>query len=393
LCVGDKGPLAMKLHLLTLLAVSLLAIPVCGASFDLKPPQVGVSFIFPPSPLIQASTPRLVYEMVLTNYVPVTYRLESISVDCGSHKFEFSGEALNQMVRWAGESTSTSRTVELNAGKTAVVFFMLKLEDVSEVPDSIFHTLHFRSNDGIDHSLSPPPLPVERRVPIGVEAPLRGSHWIAGDSVHNGPTATHRRTILFEAGKPYLAQRYAIDWVRYRLSNGVAVTWSGPENRNSSYFCYGAPVYSMTSGRVTEVLDGVPDNVPHSGKVAIDVNFKNAGGNHVVIYIGYGLYAFYAHMQPGTIKVKMGEHVATGQLLGLVGNSGNSTEPHLHEHIVNRSSFLAGQGVPYEFEHFQASGPTDLISGPHDQMRFRNIGSLKPFNNDYPAANAAVSFQ
>jgi hypothetical protein len=177
------------------------------------------------------------------------------------------------------------------------------------------------------------------------------------------------------------------------MVNGSGTTWSGPENKNSSYFCYDAPIYSMTSGRVTEVLNGIPENVPHSGKMAIDVNFVNAGGNHVVVYIGYGLYALYAHMRPGTIKVKVGHEVARGDILGRVGNSGNSTEPHLHEHIVNQPSFLAGQGVPYEFENLQASGTTDIVTKSHDQMYFKNIGALKLFTDDYPAPNAAVSFR
>ncbi|MBV8775091.1 MAG: M23 family metallopeptidase, partial [Deltaproteobacteria bacterium] len=163
------------------------------------------------------------------------------------------------------------------------------------------------------------------------------------DAEHEAPDAAHRRAILFDRGEPFLAQRYAIDWVRYRIVNGVGTTWSGPENQNSSYFCYNAPVYSMTSGTVSEVLDGIPENVPHSGRMAIDVNFSNAGGNSVVIYIGYGLYAFYAHMRPGSIRVKVGGHVSVGEIVGRVGNSGNSTEPHLHEHIVNRPSFLAGR--------------------------------------------------
>jgi hypothetical protein len=112
-----------------------------------------------------------------------------------------------------------------------------------------------------------------------------------------------------------------------------------------------------------------------------------------VVYIGYGLYALYAHMRPGTIKVKVGDHVNPGEIIGHVGNSGNSTEPHLHEHIVNRPSFLAGQGVPYEFASFEASGPVELVTKPHDEMFFKNIGGLRPFSYDYPAANAAVSFR
>jgi hypothetical protein len=132
----------------------------------------------------------------------------------------------------------------------------------------------------------------------------------------------------------------------------------------------------MTAGKVIEVLDGIPENVPHSGKIAIDVNFFNAGGNHVVVDIGYGLYALYAHMRPGTLKVKVGDEVNSGDILGHLGNSGNSTEPHLHAHIVDRPSFLAGQGVPYEFQHFEATDATQYVAKPHDQMFFNGIGEL-----------------
>ena len=382
----------MKLWLGIILSTLLLSTSVFAAGADLKPPQVAVSFIFPPSPLVQYGATELVYEMIITDYVPSAYTLESIRVDGGKRQFSYSGETLKHMVRFAGDPSPIARTLEINGGKTAVVFFMLRFENVSQIPASLNHTLYLRSHDGVEHALATKPLTVAPNVPIVVGAPLRGSDWLAGDSVHNGPDAAHRRTILFDQGQAYGAQRYAIDWVRYRIVNGTATTWTGPEDRNSSYFCYDSPIYSMTPGIVTQVLDGIPENVPHSGKMAIDVNFVNAGGNHVVMYIGYGLYAFYAHMRPGTIKVKVGDHVNAGDIIGHVGNSGNSTEPHLHEHIINRPSFLAGQGVPYEFAHFEASGPSESVADSHDRMLFRNMGAQKPFTNDYPAENAAVSF-
>ena len=383
----------MKLSLLIILLTFLPTAPSWTAGADLKPPQITVDFVFPPSPLIQYGAARLVYEMVITNYVPVGYTLESVRVDCGQRQFSYSGEILKNMIRFAGEASASAQSLRIQGGKTAVVFFMLEFKNASQVPASVNHTLRFRSQDHVEHALRAKPLPVESRAPVIVEAPLRGTDWIAGDSVHDGPDAAHRRALLFDHGEAFLAQRYAIDWVRYRITNGVGTTWSGPENQNSSYFCYDAPIYSMTSGIVTEVLDGIPENVAHSGRMAIDVNFLNAGGNHVVIYMGYGLYAFYAHMRPGTVNVKVGDPVTAGEIIGRVGNSGNSTEPHLHEHIVNEPSFLAGQGVPYEFTRFEASGPVQLISKPHDQMYFKNIGGLKPFTCDYPATNAAVSFR
>jgi len=174
--------------------------------------------------------------------------------------------------------------------------------------------------------------------------------------------------------------------------DGEATTWSGPEDQNASYFCYNAPIYSVASGTVIAAMDGLPENVPHSGKYAVDINFINAGGNHVVIDIGEHHYVYYAHMRSGSVAVKVGDHVTAGQILGDVGNTGNSTEPHLHMHIVDHPSFLASHGVPYEFDQFSASGAPEIIAKPRDAMAFRNFGPLTFRHNDYPANNAAVIF-
>ena len=78
--------------------------------------------------------------------------------------------------------------------------------------------------------------------PIVVAPPLRGT-WIAGDSVNNGKDAAHRRAILVIDGKPWIAQRYAIDWVQVETVDGKVTTWKGPEDKNASYFCYDQPIY------------------------------------------------------------------------------------------------------------------------------------------------------
>jgi murein DD-endopeptidase MepM/ murein hydrolase activator NlpD len=379
-------------YILFSLAPIHLAVAARAALADPKPPQVTASFIYPPSPLIQYGTAWLVYEMVITNYIPPSYTLDSIAVSAGARQFSYSGDTLKDMTRLAGAAAQAAHSRTLEGGRTIIVFFALDFTRASDVPTALSHTLHLRSPDGVEHALTVQPLVVQQRAPIVVAPPLRGADWLAGDSMHNGPDAAHRRAILFNDGRAFIAQRYAIDWVRYRLVDGIGTTWSGPEDKNSSYVCYDAPIYSMTPGKVIEVLDGIPENVPHSGKIAIDVNFLNAGGNHVVVDIGYGLYALYAHMRPATLKVKVGDEVNPGYILGHLGNSGNSTEPHLHAHIVDRPSFLAGQGVPYEFDHFEATGATQYVAKPHDRMFFKGIGQPKPFTDDYPAENAIVSF-
>lgn len=379
---------------LMLLAAVLATAPFAYSEVqDPKPPQVSIDFFYPPSSLVQQGKPRLVYEMRLANYLPLAYDLDSIDVAAGAKRFSFSGDTLRTMMRFLGEKAPTATTNRIGAGQGGVIYFMLSFDQKKEVPSTLQHTLHFTYPDGTDHALTPEPLRVGYGTPVTVAPPLSGDNWIAGDAVHNGPDAAHRRTILLLDGHPWLAQRYAIDWVRYRIGDGIATTWSGPEDQNASYLCYNAPILSVADGKVVEAVDGIPENVPHSGKYAVDINFVNAGGNHVVVDIGNSRYVFYAHMRPGSLKVKKGDHVKTGQEIGNIGNTGSSTEPHLHMHIVDRPSFLAGHGVPYEFTRFDASGSPEMLARPHDEMMFRDFGPLHTFHNDYPAANAAVNFR
>jgi hypothetical protein len=112
----------------------------------------------------------------------------------------------------------------------------------------------------------------------------------------------------------------------------------------------------VADGVVTEIKDGIPQNVPNAEKYAVPITLETIGGNHVIVDIGGGRFAFYAHMQPGSLRVKVGDHVKTGDVLGLVGNTGNSSEPHLHFDICDASSMLACEGLPYAFASFEVTG-------------------------------------
>ena len=187
--------------------------------------------------------------------------------------------------------------------------------------------------------------------------PLRGD-WIAGDSVNNRSDAAHRRAVLVDNGHAWLAQCYAIDWVQYRTNDGVGATWKGPEDKERQLFLL-QPTDSQRGGRQSgrRMTDGRPENVPHSGRYAIPIDANNAAGNHIVVEIAPNRYALYAHMRPGTVAVKAGEIRSRLAIsFGHVGNTGSSTEPHLHMHIDDQPSFLAGNGVPYEFTEGRENG-------------------------------------
>jgi murein DD-endopeptidase MepM/ murein hydrolase activator NlpD len=171
----------------------------------------------------------------------------------------------------------------------------------------------------------------------------------------NGPsnTSEHRRALLPVDGQSWISQRFAIDWVRVFPN---LETSRGDEKDNKNYRAYGEEALAVADGTVTETKDGIPENVPGEKSRAVPVTLETIGGNHVIIDLGNGVFAFYAHLQPGSLRVRVGDSVKRGQVLGLVGNSGNSTEPHLHFDLCDRSSTLACEGIPYALPVYDEQG-------------------------------------
>jgi hypothetical protein len=150
-----------------------------------------------------------------------------------------------------------------------------------------------------------------------------------------------------------IAQRYAIDWVRMYPNQE---THQGDATNNKNYRAYGSEALAVAGGVVTETKDGIPENVPGPKSRAVPITLETIGGNHVILDLGNGAFAFYAHLQPGSLRVHTGDRVNTGDVLGLVGNSGNSTEPHLHFDLCDRSAMLACEGVPYALASYDELG-------------------------------------
>jgi murein DD-endopeptidase MepM/ murein hydrolase activator NlpD len=168
--------------------------------------------------------------------------------------------------------------------------------------------------------------------------------------------------------RAYLAQRYAIDWIQFG-KNGELATGEGEENRD--YASYGAEVLAVGSGRITGIKDGIMENKPMS--LAVPITLETVAGNFVTLDLGGGRYAHYAHLQPGSLRVKVGDRVKTGQVLGLLGNSGNSDAPHLHFQITDGPAFAASEGLPYLFRSFveEGQGP-DFKFQPAAPQTWRN---------------------
>lgn len=144
------------------------------------------------------------------------------------------------------------------------------------------------------------------------------------------------------------SQRYAVDILR--LNRASLRAWGFFPRNLRRFAIYGTPVLSPCDGTVTAAVDGLPDM-----QAWFQRDIVNRAGNHIVIQrrpgpsYGGGIYIGLAHLQPGSVRVRAGDEVRAGQPLARVGNSGHTTEPHLHIHPKSGGdpeSMLDGRGVP-----------------------------------------------
>ncbi len=294
---------------------------------------------------------HLVYELHVVNMFQWSCTLTGVEIvsNDSAHRSlaKFAGSALEGMIERPGQTVPQKSKLE--PGTQAVVFLWVTLDRAEDVPQMVRHQLRAKLGSYAEElTVETAPLAVGSGVAV-IAPPLKGDHWASA----NGPSniSVHRRALIPIDGRAVIAQRFAIDWVRIGNDGN---THHGDPLDNKNYYAYGSEALAVADGIITEVKDGIPANVPNSR--AGPITLENVGGNHVVLDIGNGNYAFYAHLQANSIRVKPGDKVRRGQVLGLVGNTGNSSEPHLHFHIANADSPLGAEGLPYAFPSFEIEG-------------------------------------
>ena len=203
------------------------------------------------------------------------------------------------------------------------------------------------------------------RSPIPVDFPLRGE-WVA----HHTPAAR-----VPSHGTDAYGQRYAYDFYRVDRTAGTWKTCRSSAIRYymdglplDDFYAWGEPVYAPFAGRVVVARDEWPERTPVQ---YLEVRIRPAldgllsllagrpwdagiAGNHVILeHRGASVYAFFAHLKSGSVAVRAGDEVELGGRLGAVGQSGRSSEPHLHFHLMDRSDLDGAHGLPCSFKAYE----------------------------------------
>ncbi|MGH7780400.1 MAG: M23 family metallopeptidase [Candidatus Binataceae bacterium] len=338
---------------------------------------------------------HLVYELWLTNFSSAEADIEQVKIMGDGKLLEtMEKSAIEKKLIPAG-TRQPSAEAKMDHSTEALLFIHVTLPIGAEAPQHLTNQVKARfvaAPPGRQEIVSPlDNSPVDRRAVVTIGPPLRGDHYISADSCCDA--SRHTQAALAANGRVWLAQRYAVDWEKLDDQNRIYV---GPKEKVTSYKIYGQPVHAVADGTVVTAINDQPEQVP--GHFPTAPTLEEADGNAVVEDIGGGNWAMYAHMQPGSLRVHRLEKIVRGQVIGLVGNSGNSLAPHLHFQVTNGPLPMASNGLPYEIDHYEITAISpgteafDTAESAGTPLALTQVSPPKKVTNALPLDQLIISF-
>lgn len=373
-----------------------------------KVTQLSVSFLTTPAPVeMSDGKTHLAYELVLTNVAPEPVRVDRIELNDAATSALVPGttgrvdltplqvftEAEGVSVPGAGNTSVTIAPTTTYIAWVDVVF-----PQRSAVPATIEHVV-----GGAVLPPNGPAAPVQMRLgridpategPVVVGAPVPAGTWYMSEGCCADDTH-HRRGFEPVNGVLEVPQRYAIDFFKVDDQHR---TWVGDPSMLESYLSYRQPILSAAAGTVVAAQDGLPNNteIPHPTNLA---SIGETVGNHVIVQISEGTYVLYAHMDRGSVAVRVGDRVTRDQQLGLIGSSGISTTPHLHFQILSTPTYFPTDSKPYAFDSFTLLGritarlwDDNLGLQPNGALPFEAANPSSRRTNELPLDRDVVQF-
>lgn len=328
-----------------------------------------------PIPLPSTDGINLAYELEITTPDRSPVIAESIEViDAATGRVVYTPEAQVWQKTWQPASnpppTAGERmngTLKLSVPRISLWFKVRP----DAVPDRLVHRLTLnRSASGL------PPLTVTGGAvtvrkdlkPVVIGPPVKGSGWVVMETTL--PTTHHFLMPVTINNVTTVDQRYAQDWFYIDPVNGSAAAGNATLARN--FLGYGKELLAVADGTVVQVRDGVPENEIIYHKIPFA--FETGTGNTVIIGIGNDTYAGYCHIVPGSIRVKAGDRVKEGDVIALLGNTGQSDIPHLHFEVVKgRPAIIGGEGYPFVFREYRR------IADRINETELETTGSLPKY--------------
>jgi hypothetical protein len=313
------------------------------------------------------------YELIISNAIKTEVNIESIEiVDPTSADLKIGELKKAEIQENISLPAATQPTTTLAPGQAGYLRINLAFSQNKQVPSVLEHVISLAIDkpyrtllSHMSERVARAEVCTEQKVVIG--PPLKGKDWVA---VAVGKDSYHRKAIMPLNGRWFAPERWAVDWIQLTDENRLV---TGDPAKNESYPQYGKEIIAVSDGIIISVRDDLADTPP--GKLPENITLQDAAGNCIVQDIGGGYSALYAHLKPGSIRVKKGQRVRRGQVIALLGNSGNTDAPHLHFHVIKGKLPLVSDGVPYVIDSFILK--TQAVSSDFLETEFKNNEIVK----------------
>jgi len=186
----------------------------------------------------------------------------------------------------------------------------------------------------------------DRDIARKISVPMNRTTGFSGRLPFDGIWYVAAEHGFLDAHKRFLAESFAYDFLQIGANSKI---FAREGKSNADYYAYGKKVLAAKAGTAVVARGDIAENTPGE-----TTNVNTPGGNVVVIDHGNNQYGYYAHLKPFSIAVRRGAKVREGEVLGEVGNSGDSSEPHLHFHVMNGPDATQADGIPVVFENWKA---------------------------------------
>ena len=322
-----------------LFLIALLAVPAFGQDVDVavRPDIVYVETLAGNI----APMERMFFHIVIENKTKVPINVEWVRFDITNSKgVLFSGQYSSSALMDLFDSsidrrrieTTPKQTLKIDAGERKAISDIFMDLPKGFIGENLILELNYNSEGKTESKKTS--VQLQRTQAFSGRLPFDGTWYVAAE---HGYLDAHKR---------FLAEAYAYDFIQIG-PNGKSYQRDG--KNNADYYAYGKKVVAAKDGTVVNVRGDMAENVPGE-----TTNVQTPSGNVVIIDHGNNQFGYYAHLKPFSVAVKVGARVKAGEVLGEVGNSGDSPEPHLHFHVMNNADPAMGDGIPVVFENWKA---------------------------------------
>jgi hypothetical protein len=306
------------------------------------------------------------YELLVVSVFsePVTLSRVTVLDSAGNELMRMDGDALAAATQTLFSKTPSPVIPASGAVSVDVDLILAPGAAPERVTHRIAYTLAADTQNAVmigNPQVDGPEVAINRQPALVLRPPLAGDGWLVTSGCCK-PNVHRDERIAINGARIETAETFAVDWGKVKGDR----LYEGDGKKVEQFYGFGEDVLAVADGTVVSTHDGMSDATPF---VAMTPKSKSDyGGNNLMLEIAPNVFAWYAHLRHGSLKVNVGDAVKAGAPIAKLGNTGPSTGPHLHLGLLDKPDPIAGRSLPFVFDSFTLAGAVDFDASKGDRL-------------------------